>query len=122
QFGARERMDCAVYAKDTAQNEGWGKFFGCSDRSIEAGTGDKYISRYLEIDLHPATEKIARLRTRLGSPRMRIYQLFVRLFGNTNETRKHDGTIVENGVGKFNDINDAALRSLREMGLPHIWL
>lgn len=53
---------------------------------------------------------------------MRIYQLFVRLFGNTNETRKPDGTIGENGVGKFNDINDAALSSLREMGFTHIWL
>jgi len=122
QFGEQTRIDCAVYAKDLSQNEGWGKLFGCSDPSLEAATGDKYISQYLEIDLHPASEKIARQRTRLGSPRMRIYQLFVRLFGNTNETRKHDGTIGENGVGKFNDINDAALSSLREMGFTHIWL
>src|SRR5207302_5258068 len=75
-----------------------------------------------EIDLQPATETIARPRTRLGPPRMRIYQLFVRLFGNINETRKPDGTIGENGVGKFNDINDAALSSLREMSFTHIWL
>ena len=53
---------------------------------------------------------------------MRIYQLFVRLFGNMNETRKEDGTIEENGVGKFNDINDAALKSLHELGFTHIWL
>ncbi len=51
-----------------------------------------------------------------------IYQLFVRLFGNTNETRKKDGTIGENGCGKFADINDAALSSLKEMGFTHIWL
>ncbi len=54
--------------------------------------------------------------------RVRIYQLFVRLFGNTNETRKPNGTISENGVGKFNDINDRALKSLRELGITHIWL
>lgn len=36
--------------------------------------------------------------------RIRIYQLFVRLFGNTNETRMQNGTLAENGVGKFNDI------------------
>jgi len=54
--------------------------------------------------------------------RVRIYQLFVRLFSNTNETRKPNGTLVENGVGKFNEINDAALASLREMGFTHIWL
>ncbi|MGZ5538640.1 MAG: alpha-amylase family glycosyl hydrolase [Chthoniobacterales bacterium] len=54
--------------------------------------------------------------------RIRIYQLFVRLFSNTNETRKQNGTLAENGVGKFNDINDAALDSLRAMGFTHIWL
>jgi glycosidase len=53
---------------------------------------------------------------------MRIYQLFVRLFGNTNETRKPNGTLAENGVGKFADINDAALVSLGKMGFTHIWL
>src|SRR5438874_9188541 len=54
--------------------------------------------------------------------RVRIYQLFVRLFGNTNETRKRNGTLAENGVGKFADINGAALRSIRQMGFTHIWL
>jgi glycosidase len=122
QFGGAKRIDCAVYAKDFSENDGWGKIFGCNDRSVEAGIGDRYVAQYLEIDLHPATEKIAQSRTRLRSPRMRIYQLFVRLFGNTNETRKPDGTIDENGVGKFNDINDAALSSFREMGFTHIWL
>jgi glycosidase len=51
-----------------------------------------------------------------------IYQLFVRLFGNTNETRKPDGSIFENGCGKFADINQAALASLKELGFTHIWL
>jgi len=54
--------------------------------------------------------------------RVRIYQLFVRLFGNTNETRKPNGTLAENGCGKFNDINTAALASVREMGFTHLWL
>jgi len=51
-----------------------------------------------------------------------IYQLFVRMFGNTNETRKEGGTIGENGCGKFVDINDAALGSLRDLGFTHVWL
>jgi glycosidase len=122
QFGEAKKVDCAVYAKDLSQNDGWGRFFGCSDRSIAAGIGDKYISRYLEIDLATKSDQIAETRARSSGEKIRIYQLFVRLFGNTNETRKHDGTIVENGVGKFNDINNAALSSLREMGFTHIWL
>lgn len=51
-----------------------------------------------------------------------IYQLLVRTFGNTNDTRKPGGTLAENGCGKFNDINHAALDSLREFGVTHIWL
>jgi len=52
-----------------------------------------------------------------------IYQLLPRLFGNVNETRKPDGSLAENGVGKFDDINDAALRSLREeLHITHLWL
>jgi glycosidase len=51
-----------------------------------------------------------------------IYQLLVRTFGNTNETCKPHGTLAENGCGKFNDINDRALTSLREMGFTHLWL
>jgi glycosidase len=55
-------------------------------------------------------------------PRPVIYQLMVRTFGNTNETRKTNGTLAENGCGKFNDINAAALLSLKEMGVTHLWL
>ncbi len=55
--------------------------------------------------------------------RPRIYQLLPRLFGNTNETRRPNGTIAENGCGKFADISDAALRSLRdELHITHLWL
>ena len=68
-----------------------------------------------------------RLRHKANVPsstreRVRIYQLFPRLFGNTNETRKQNGTIEENGVGKFADINDAALAAIKEMGFTHVWL
>ena len=51
-----------------------------------------------------------------------IYQLLVRTFGNTHEARKINGTIEVNGCGKFNDINDAALASLKKLGTTHIWL
>jgi glycosidase len=124
QLGDVKKIDCAIYAKDLSQNDGWGKLFACSDATVPAGPGDKYIARYFELNLAATDDNIATARTRLNSAssRMRIYQLFVRLFGNTNETRKEDGTLAENGVGKFEDINGAALKSLRESGFTHIWL
>lgn len=50
-----------------------------------------------------------------------IYQMMTRLFGNTKTTNKPYGTIEENGVGKFNDINEAALQGIKELGTTHIW-
>lgn len=50
-----------------------------------------------------------------------IYQIFVRLFGNKKEGVEIYGTINENGCGKFSDINEPALNSLKEMGITHIW-
>lgn len=51
-----------------------------------------------------------------------IYQLLVRTFGNTKLNRQPGGTLAENGCGKFHDISDKALSSIRKMGFNHIWL
>ncbi|WP_166670825.1 alpha-amylase family protein [Olivibacter sp. XZL3] len=50
-----------------------------------------------------------------------IYQLFVRLFGNTTEMCKHNGSLEENGCGKFNDISVKALNGIKKLGVSHIW-
>ncbi len=50
-----------------------------------------------------------------------VYQVFTRLFGNTNTTNKAWGTIEENGVGKFNDFTDKALTEIKNLGVTHIW-
>lgn len=50
-----------------------------------------------------------------------VYQVFTRLFGNTNTTNKPWGTIEENGVGKFNDFTDKALAEIKDLGVTHIW-
>jgi len=50
-----------------------------------------------------------------------VYQVFTRLFGNTNSTNKPWGTIQENGVGKFADFSDKALSEIKNLGVTHIW-
>jgi len=50
-----------------------------------------------------------------------VYQLMTRLFGNQKTINIPYGTMEENGVGKFNDINDKALKSLRSLGVTHVW-
>lgn len=116
-------INFAIFAKDPNANDGWGWFWGCSDRTVVSGTGDKFIPHYHQLRLDGnAPLLLWRSRHDLAKIRTRIYQLFVRLFGNTNETRRRNGTLAENGVGKFADINDDALASIREMGFTHVWL
>ena len=50
-----------------------------------------------------------------------VYQVFTRLFGNTNTTNKPWGTIEENGVGKFNDFTTKALQEIKDLGVTYIW-
>src|ERR1700733_1008258 len=50
-----------------------------------------------------------------------IYQLLPRLFGNKTTLNKYYGSIEENGVGKFDDITDKALREIKNMGFTHVW-
>lgn len=50
-----------------------------------------------------------------------IYQVFTRLFGNTNTNNKPWGTLEENGVGKFSDFTDKALSEIRDLGVSCIW-
>lgn len=51
-----------------------------------------------------------------------IYQLVIRHFGNTNQTRHTNGSLAENGVGKFADIDEVAIAELVELGITHVWL
>ena len=50
-----------------------------------------------------------------------IYQLLPRLFGNQQQNNIPYGTIEQNGVGKFDNINDKALDGIKELGTNYVW-
>ena len=50
-----------------------------------------------------------------------VYQVFTRLFGNSQTANVPWGTKEQNGVGRFSDFNDAALTGIKELGTTHIW-
>ena len=50
-----------------------------------------------------------------------IYQLLPRTFANFCTTRKNNGSIQENGCGKFNLITTKALREIKNLGATHVW-
>ena len=55
------------------------------------------------------------------SKKVLIYQIFTRLYGNKNATRKENGTIAENGCAKFGDYNSTVLNQIASMGITHVW-
>ena len=50
-----------------------------------------------------------------------IYQIFTRLFTNNTPDPVPDGDLARNGAGKMNDITPAVLRSIKELGITHVW-
>lgn len=57
----------------------------------------------------------------MASNKIILYQIFTRLYGNTNQTCKPNGTIEENGCGKMNDFTPAVLKHISQLGVSHIW-
>lgn len=53
--------------------------------------------------------------------KMIIYQVFPRWFGNMTYPLVKNGSITENGVGKFSDFTPAALAKIKELGTSHVW-
>ncbi len=56
-----------------------------------------------------------------SSGKIVIYQLMARLFGNQKTLNRPYGTLEENGVGKLQDINNAALKGIKDLGTTHVW-
>ncbi len=71
---------------------------------------------------NPPKEKIPPVPTMTTTGnKIVIYQVMTRLFGNVKTNNKPYGTLEENGVGKFEDIDNKALMGLKELGISHVW-
>ena len=97
--------------------------FGCWGESQPAASNTKPVQAakpaITELATTESTDMAMHAGKGAGKPV--VYQVFTRLFGNTNETNIPWGTIEQNGVGKFNDFTDVALQGIAELGVSHIW-
>ena len=50
-----------------------------------------------------------------------IYQVLPRLFGNLNQNRIENGTLAENGVGKFSSFSPEILHRIHSLGATYVW-
>ncbi|HET6407613.1 MAG TPA: alpha-amylase family glycosyl hydrolase, partial [Chthoniobacteraceae bacterium] len=114
-------LNLCVWAKAMADHNGWGRLLPNPELGVRGGLNDQTIDQHHVIDLE---KREARVQSRRGAnaERVRIYQLLPRLFSNTNERRKPNGNIVQNGVGKFNDLTPTALAAIKELRCTHVWL
>lgn len=77
---------------------------------------------FLVICCSAPREKIVPLNTmQKPTGKLIVYQMMTRLFGNKNAVNKPWGTLADNGVGKFSDIDATALRAIKELGVTHVW-
>lgn len=53
--------------------------------------------------------------------KMVIYQVFPRWFGNLRPSPVMNGSLAENGVGKFSAFTSLALSKIKELGVTHVW-
>lgn len=53
--------------------------------------------------------------------KMIIYQVFPRWFGNSTFPLVKNGSITENGVGKFSAFTPTALAKIKELGTTYVW-
>ena len=121
--GDVQRLELVIYVKSLRENSGWGTLLGSTDGSAATGPGDRVIGSFLRFTRDATGNTICeRVRRSRSSSRIRIYELFPRLFGNTKTIGKQNGRLAENGCGKFADINEPALSSLAKMNFTHIWL
>ena len=74
-----------------------------------------------EIENRTGPDEALVAETAAPGSKLVVYQMMTRLFGNTETANRPWGTLEENGVGRFADINDAALAGIAELGTTHVW-
>jgi glycosidase len=114
-------MQFPIYAKSSPLKT-W--LFSAFALAVLASCGKAPVQNQTQsTEVKKAAEQPAPAKPQAEQPagKVVVYQMFTRLFGNTNNTNQPWGTIEQNGVGKFNDINKAALKGIKELGASYVW-
>lgn len=54
-------------------------------------------------------------------PKIILYQIFTRLFGNDNAECTPNGSIEQNGCGKLSAFTSEAFAAIKQLGVTHVW-
>ena len=89
--------------------------------STTALTHAQLTQQPLDVQLSLPEQQGWQMQHGKGAGKPVVYQVFTRLFGNTNTNNIPWGTLEQNGVGKFADFTDTALQGIAELGVSHVW-
>jgi glycosidase len=115
-------MHLSIYSKSGSPVKTW--LFSAFALAVLASCGKAPVQNQTpSTEIKKAAEQPAQVKPQAEQAvgKVVVYQMFTRLFGNTNSTNQPWGTIEQNGVGKFNDINEAALKGIKELGASYVW-
>jgi glycosidase len=115
-------MHLSIYSKSGSPVKTW--LFSAFALAVLASCGKAPVQNQTpSTEIKKAAEQPAQVKPQAeqAAGKVVVYQMFTRLFGNTNSTNQPWGTIEQNGVGKFNDINEAALKGIKELGASYVW-
>jgi glycosidase len=77
--------------------------------------------RYFILLLLSIINYLSTMAQQKTTDKITIYQAYTRLFLNPKKANKPNGSIEENGCTRFPDINEKALKSIKDLGISHIW-
>ena len=115
-------MQFPIYAKSSSPIKTW--LFSAFALAVLASCGKAPVQNQTPTaEVKKVAEKPAQTspQAEAAAGKVVVYQMFTRLFGNSNSTNQPWGTVEQNGVGKFNDINQAALKGIKELGASYVW-
>ncbi len=82
----------------------------------------KNYSKFKDRDPKKSKIIVQKNMTKIKNDKLVILQMMFHLWGNKNTTNKFNGSAAENGVTKFSDINDLALKKLKDYGYSHLYM
>ena len=115
-------MQFPIYAKSGSPVKTW--LLGAFALAVLASCGKAPVqNQTTSVEVKKTAEQPVPAKPQAEQPagKVVVYQMFTRLFGNSNSSNQPWGTIEQNGVGKFNDINEAALKGIKELGASYVW-
>ncbi|MGB2426988.1 MAG: alpha-amylase family glycosyl hydrolase [Alteromonas sp.] len=110
-----------LFSSDSSSLQSFTALAGIATLSLSLGLGIACAPATSPEATQPSEEETMQTASLNAQGKPVVYQVFTRLFGNTNDTNMPWGTIDSNGIGKFSNFDSAAFEGIKTLGTTHVW-